>query len=187
MWQKWSSFSPRATPNKRWAESVTESRWQLERKTEKKRTELFLFVLFSPEKPPAVMAFSSSSLAPHRHMSQRLSLQWRSVGPLAKRGLHTNPSTKALWCSPTYRIMVGMHWGLGDEQECFALLFWHTPQRAPPQRLVRLIQTALVIAEVTSKWASPHQTSKAGTSCLTPMSCCSTMSHSCRRTKRTWK
>lgn len=132
MWQKWSSFSPRATPNKRWAESVTESRWQLERKTEKKRTELFLFVLFSPEKPPAVMAFSSSSLAPHRHMSQRLSLQWRSVGPLAKRGLHTNPSTKAHWCSPTYRIMVGMHWGLGDEQECFTLLFWHTPQRAPP-------------------------------------------------------
>lgn len=90
-----------------------------------------VFVPSWSEKPSA---FFSCSLALHRNMSQPLSLQWRSavLFPSVTSAHTHNPS--AHWNTPvlpqTHRLMVGMQRGLDDEQDCFALHLWHTPQYA---------------------------------------------------------
>ena len=114
---------------------------------------------------------------------------------------------KLLCYSHTHRLMVGMCWDLGDEQECFPLLVWHTPQSPPPALVKKNVlkansarhrggdesvsqtwsKAAWVysggIKERLSAWSNLLSAwiSKADTSCWTPMSfCLLLMSHSCR-------
>lgn len=144
MWHKWSRLGPHATfPG--WESCLREqlikdelNRWQnhagsWEGRERKRHSSSSVPCSLLRSLLPSGFQLLSGSTQPHESTTEPSVEVSDPLCGLVRRGLRTILlfSAKALSYSHTYSLMVGMHWDLGDEQECFALLPWHTPQSPP--------------------------------------------------------